>query len=42
MSDVLAVDLPNGIAASCCDKILVGTNGQPIDLFLDVSFCPVA
>jgi hypothetical protein len=30
----LTRDLPNGIATSCCNKVLVGTDGESVDLFL--------
>ena len=28
------LNLPNGITTSCCNKVLVGTDGKSIDLFL--------
>jgi hypothetical protein len=31
------VDIPNSIATSGSDKVLVGTDGESVDLFLTVS-----
>jgi len=39
---VLALDAPNGITTSCCHKVLVGTDGKSVDLFLLSVWCLVS